>query len=76
MNAADRLLVITSIFDAFGEDYDQMARLVHELIANLPAEDWPSILTTYAASYQPFIDSGLSIDWWVQTVLDRANSMT
>jgi len=76
MNAADRLLVITSIFDAFGEDIEQMSKLVHELITNLPGEDWPTILTSYAASYQPFIDSGLSIDWWVQTVLDRANSMS
>jgi hypothetical protein len=75
LNAADRLAFVTAIFDTWGEDYDQMGRLVHNLQLNLPGEDWEAAITTFAASYQPFIDSGLSIDWWVQTVMDRANSM-
>ena len=74
MNAADRLAVVTSIFDAFGEDYDQMGRLVHHLQINLPGEDWATIIGDFAAAYQPFIDSGLSIDWWVTTVMDHANA--
>ena len=47
----------------------------HHLQLNLPGEDWATIIGGFAASYGPFQASGLSIDWWVQTVMDRANSM-
>ena len=75
MNAAERQAVVTSIFDAYGEDLEQFAKLVYRLEVNVPGEDWQTYITAAASAYQPFIDSGLSIDWWVASLFDRVNAM-
>ena len=75
MNTVERQGIGMATLDAFGEDYHSMGLLVHHLRLRVPGEDWEANLTALASSYQPFIDSGLSIDWWVQTVIALADDM-
>lgn len=69
----ERNALVTCLLLALGEDYPAMGRLIYYLRLQLPAVDWQDALTTIAASHQPFIDSGLSIDWWVAEVLRQAD---
>jgi len=73
INAAERNALVRSLLSAFGEDYDAMGRLIYYLRLELPAVDWPTTLATLAANWQPFIASGLSIDWWVNEVMRQAD---
>ena len=72
----ERNALVRSLLLAFGEDYQAMGRLVHYLRLELPAVSWPTVLGTIAATWQPFIDSGLSIDWWVSEVERQANAFS
>ena len=74
INAAERNALIRSLLSAFGEDYSAMGRLIYYLRLELPAVDWPTVLATIAANWQPFIDSGLSIQWWVNEVMRQADA--
>lgn len=65
--------LVRCILSALGEDYPAMGRLIYYLRLELPAVDWPITLGTIAAAWQPFIDSGLSIDWWVNEVMRQAD---
>ena len=75
INNAEKNALVRAILLAFGEDYQAMGRLIHYLRLDLPAIDWPTTLATIAASWQPFIDSGLSIDWWVSEVIRQADAI-
>lgn len=75
LNVSERNALVRAILLAFGEDYQAMAKLIHFLRLELPAVDWPTVLATLAASWQPFIDSGLSITWWVNEVMRLADAM-
>jgi len=70
---AERNALIRCLLSAFGTDYESMGRLVYYLRLELPAVDWPTVLATIAANWQPFIDSGLSIQWWVNEVMRQAD---
>lgn len=70
---AERNALVRSLLSAFGEDYGDMGKLIYYLRLELPAVDWPTTLATIAASWQPFIDSGLSIDWWTSEVMRQAD---
>ena len=74
ISPAERNALIRVILSAFGEDYQAMGRLVHYLRLELPAVDWPTVLATIAATWQPFITSGLSIQWWVNEVMRQADA--
>lgn len=65
--------LVTCLLLALGEDYPAMGRLIYHLRLQLPAVDWETVLTNIASTHQPFIDSGLSIDWWVAEVLRQAD---
>jgi len=71
---AERNALIRVLLSAFGEDYDAMGKLVYYLRLELPAVDWPTYLATIASTWQPFIASGLSIQWWVNEVMRQANA--
>lgn len=73
INPAESNALVRSLLSAFGEDYNAMGRLVYYLRLELPAVNWPIILATIAASWQPFIDAGLSIDWWTAQVMRYAD---
>ena len=70
----ERNALVRVLLSAFGEDYSDMGRLIYYLRLELPAVDWPTTLATIAANWQPFRDSGLSIDWWVAEVLRQADT--
>lgn len=70
----ERNALVRCLLSAFGSDHAAMGRLVYYLRLELPAVDWPTTLATIAAAWQPFIDSGLSIDWWVNTVMAHADA--
>ena len=76
INPSERNALVRSLLLAFGEDYQAMGRLVHYLRLELPAVDWPTTLANIAAAWQPFIDSGLSIDWWVNEVMRQADAFS
>lgn len=65
-------LIILSMLEAFGEDALSVGRMVARLIANEPSIDWIGELSSVAEEYQPFIDSGLSVEWWLSEVERQA----
>ena len=67
--------IVDAVLDAFGEDYPTMGRLIYHLRLALPSVNWEALLASRAATHQPFIDSGLSIDWWVTEVIRQADSI-
>lgn len=69
----ERNALVGCLLNAIGEDYPAMGRLVYYLRLEFPALDWENTLTSIATTHQPFIDSGLSIDWWVTEVIRQAN---
>lgn len=73
ITASERNAIVRCILSAFGEDCAAMGKLVHFLRLQLPGVDWPAVLTTMASNWQPFIDSGLSVTWWVNEVLRYAD---
>lgn len=73
INPAEGNALVRCFLSAFGTDYQAMGKLVYYLRLELPAVNWPVILATIASSWQPFIDSGLSIDWWVNEVMRQAD---
>lgn len=62
--AADRDLLITTLFEIAGEDCGAMGRMLAKLELRFPAIAWRSRMVTLARLHQPFINAGLSIDWW------------
>jgi hypothetical protein len=75
LNANEGNAVVTAFLNAFGEDYGAMGRLVYYLRLAMPGFDWAGFLADRAANHQPFIDSGLSIDWWVTEVIRQADAI-
>lgn len=65
LNASERVSFAESLLRLFGEDYFACGRTLKFMQAftvgnvNLLAE-----VQTRATTWQPFIDSGLSIEWW------------
>ncbi len=74
LNASEGNTIVTAFLLAFGEDYSSMGRLVYYLRLGMPTFNWAAFLADRAANHQPFIDSGLSIDWWVAEVMRQADS--
>ena len=70
----ERRAIILALFAAYGEGGAwPIAQMMHYLITALPSIAWETELRSQAASYQPFIDSGLSITAWCDEVMRQAN---
>ena len=68
INAADARQLARVILTAYGEDYLLVGAILKPLRSNWPTIDWMTELTTIATTWQPFIDLGLSVDWWLAEV--------
>lgn len=73
INAADARQLARVILTAYFEDYATVAAILRPLRTEWPTIDWMGELTTVALAHQPFIDSGLSIQWWLDEV-DRQST--
>jgi len=68
INAADARQLARVILMAYGEDVSTTANILRPLRAAWPTILWMTELTTIATTWQPFLDSGLSIQWWLNEV--------
>ena len=68
INAADARQLARVILMAYFEDYSIVAAILRPLRAEWPSINWITELTAIATTWQPFIDSGLSIQWWLNEV--------
>ena len=68
VSQAERRAAMDILLQTYGEDYQQAATVMRYLTAAIPGMDWMNYLRQRAAIYQPFIDSGLSINWWLDEV--------
>lgn len=68
INAADARQLARVILMAHREDYRVVASILRPLRTEWPAINWIGELTTIATTWQPFLDSGLSIQWWINEV--------
>ena len=75
IGTADRDLLITTIFEAVGEDYQAAARWLVKLELRFPLVAWRSRAVTLARTWPAYQSSGLSIDWWTSEVARLADSM-
>jgi hypothetical protein len=68
INAADARQLARVILMAYFEDYSTVAAILKPLRVQWPSINWMTELTTIATTWQPFLDSGLSIQWWLNEV--------
>lgn len=68
INAADARQLAHVMLQAYGEDISTIASILRPLRVTYTTINWVSELSAVAFAYQPFLDSGLSILWWVQEV--------
>jgi hypothetical protein len=68
LNAADARQLARVILMAYAEDYSTVAAILKPLRVQWPSINWMTGLTAIATTWQPFLDSGLSIQWWLDTV--------
>jgi len=72
INAADARQLARVILLAYREDYTTVAAILAPLRVEWPSIDWMTELTTIATTWQPFLDSGLSVQWWLNEVDRRS----
>ena len=68
INAADARQLARVICMAYGEDLSTIASILRPLRTEWPSINWMAELTTIATTWQPFLSSGLSIQWWLNEV--------
>jgi hypothetical protein len=69
LNAAERNQVVDAFFKCFGEEANDTGRALRFMSEFTVGQvDLLATLQTRAFSWQPFIDSGLSIQGWVDEV--------
>ena len=68
INAADARQLARVMLLAYGRDVDTIASILRPLRVEFPTINWMAELTTVATTWQPFIDGGLSIQWWLNEV--------
>lgn len=73
INAADARQLSRVILMSYGSDYELVGALLKPLRTEFPTISWIAELTTIAMNWQPFLDSGLSIQWWINEV-DRLST--
>lgn len=72
INQADARQLSRVMLMAYGEDYDVVSMILKPLRVEYPTINWIAELTTVATAWQPFIDSGLSVQWWLNEVDRRS----
>ena len=68
INAADARQLARVILMSYGEDYELIGKILKPLRQEWPTINWMAELATIATTWQPFIDSGLSVQWWLNEV--------
>jgi hypothetical protein len=68
INAADARQLARVILMSYDEDYSRVAMLLKPLRAEFPTINWMTELTAIATTWQPFLDRGLSVQWWLNEV--------
>jgi hypothetical protein len=68
INAADARQLARVILMAYFEDVATVASILRPLRTEFPTVNWMAELTTIATTWQPFLTSGLSIQWWLNEV--------
>ena len=68
INAADARQLARVILMAYGENYQLVGIILKPLRTEWPSINWMTELTTIATTWQPFLDSGLSVQWWLNEV--------
>ena len=68
INAADARQLARVLLMAYGEDVSTVAMILKPLRIEWSSINWMTELTAVATTFQPFLDSGLSIDWWLGEV--------
>ena len=68
INAADARQLARVILMAYGENVRIVAEILRPLRTEWPSINWIAELTAIATTWQPFLDSGLSIQWWLNEV--------
>ena len=68
INAADARQLARVILMAYFEDYSTVAAILKPLRTEWPSINWMTELTAIATTWQPFLSSGLSIQWWLNEV--------
>lgn len=74
INASDARQLARVILMAYAEDVSTVALILRPLRAQWTTIDWMAELTAIATTWQPFLDSGLSIQWWLNEV-DRQSQL-
>lgn len=72
INQADARQLASVILAAYFEDYDTIANLLRPLRQQWPTIDWMAALGDVARTHQAFVDSGLSVEWWLAVVDARS----
>ena len=72
INAADARSLARVILLAYGEDIDVISSILKPLRVQWGAINWMAELTTIATAWQPWIDSGLSIQWALNEIDRRS----
>lgn len=65
----ERAVAIDTLMTVAGEDVALGGTILDYLRTAFPGFDWPGILRTRAATWQPYIDNGLSITQFVDEVI-------
>ena len=68
INAADARQLSRVLLMAYGEDINTVAMILRPLRTEWTTINWMVELTAIATTWQPFLDSGLSIQWWLNEV--------
>ena len=70
INAADARQLARVILMAYSEDIETVANILRPLRTEFSSINWMTELGVIARSYEPFLASGLSVEWWL-TEVDR-----
>jgi hypothetical protein len=73
LNPAEKDSFARSMLECFGEDASSIGRAL-KFISQFAVTDLLTPLLNMATTWQPFIDSGLSIEWWKGEVTRYYNS--
>lgn len=68
INSADARQLARVLLLAYGEDVSTVAMILKPLRTEWSSINWMTELTAVATTFQPFLDQGLSIDWWLSEV--------
>ena len=68
INSADARQLCRVLLMAYGEDVATVALILRPLRIEWPSINWMTELAAITQNWQPFLDGGTSIDWWLNEV--------